>query len=48
MTGNGHDYVAFRRIAGAKKNVADADMITKWTDCGRTFSAPKVVETFTP
>lgn len=48
VTGNGHVYVAFRRIAGAKKNVADAVMITKSTDCGRTFSAPKVVETFTP
>jgi hypothetical protein len=48
VTGNGHVYVAFRRIAGAKKNVADAVMITKSTDCGKTFSAPKVVETFTP
>jgi hypothetical protein len=48
VTGNGHVYVAFRRIAGAKKNVADAVMITKSTNCGKTFSAPKVVETFTP
>src|ERR1700761_7955187 len=46
VTGNGHVYVAFRRIAGAKKNVSDAVMITKSTDCGKTFSAPKVVETF--
>ena len=48
VTGNGHVYVAFRRIAGAKKNVADAVMITKSTNCGKTFSAPQVVETFTP
>jgi hypothetical protein len=48
VTGNGHVYVAFRRVAGAKKNVADAVMITKSTDCGKTFSAPKVVETFRP
>jgi hypothetical protein len=48
VTGNGHVYVIFRRIAGAKKNVADAVMTTKSTDCGKTFSAPKVVETFTP
>jgi hypothetical protein len=41
-------YVTFRRIAGAKRNVSDAVMITKSTDCGRTFSAPSVVETFTP
>ncbi|HET7049676.1 MAG TPA: sialidase family protein [Solirubrobacteraceae bacterium] len=47
VTGNGHVYVTFRRIANAKKNVADAVMITKSTDCGKTFSAPKVVETFT-
>ena len=32
VTGNGHVYVAFRRIASAK-NVADAVMITKSTDC---------------
>jgi hypothetical protein len=48
VTGNGHVYVTFRRIANAKKNVADAVMITKSTDCGKTFSAPKVIETFRP
>jgi hypothetical protein len=48
VTGNGHVYVTFRRIANAKKNVADAVMITKSTDCGKTFSAPKVVDKFTP
>jgi hypothetical protein len=48
ITGNGHVYVTFRRIAGSKKNVADAVMITKSTDCGKTFSSPTVVKTFTP
>jgi hypothetical protein len=48
ITGDGHVYVAFRRIAGAKRNVSDAVMITKSTDCGQTFSAPSVVTTFTP
>src|SRR3954453_4795719 len=48
ITGNGHIYVTFRRISGAKKNVTDAVLITKSTDCGRTFSAPRVVRTFTP
>ena len=48
VTGNGHVYVTFRRIANAKKNVTNAVMITKSTNCGKTFSAPKVIETFTP
>jgi hypothetical protein len=48
VTGNGHVYVTFRRVANAKKNVADAVMIVKSTDCGKTFSKAVVVETFTP
>ena len=48
ITGNGHVYVTFRRISGAKKNVTDAVLITKSTDCGRTFSPPRTVATFTP
>jgi hypothetical protein len=48
ITGNGHVYVTFRRIAGAKRNVTDAVLVAKSTDCGRTFSAPRVVQTFTP
>src|SRR3954452_23473956 len=48
ITGNGHVYVTFRQIAGAKKHASDAVIITKSTDCGKTFSAPKTVTTFTP
>jgi hypothetical protein len=48
VTGNGHVYVTFRRISGAKKNVTDAVLITKSTDCGKTFSRPQTVQTFTP
>jgi hypothetical protein len=48
ITGNGHVYVTFRRISGAKKNVSDAVLITKSTDCGKTFSAPRTVQTLVP
>jgi hypothetical protein len=48
ITGNGHVYVTFRRFSGAKKNVSDAVLITKSTDCGKTFSPPQTVRTFTP
>jgi hypothetical protein len=48
VTGNGHVYVTFRQIAGAKKNARDAVLIDRSTDCGRTFTKPAVVTTFTP
>jgi hypothetical protein len=48
VTGNGHVYVTFRQIAEAKRNVSDAVLITKSTDCGKTFSKPQTVTTFTP
>jgi hypothetical protein len=48
ITGNGHVYVTFRRFSGAKKNVTDAVLVTKSTDCGKTFSPPQTVRTFTP
>jgi len=48
ITGNGHVYVTFRRISGAKKNVTDAVLVTKSTDCGKTFSPPQTIHTFTP
>jgi hypothetical protein len=48
ITGNGHVYVTFRQFSGAKKNVADAVLVTKSTDCGRTFSPPRRIRTFTP
>ena len=47
ITGNGHVYVTFRRYSHAKRNVTDAVLITKSTDCGRTFSPPQTVRTFT-
>jgi hypothetical protein len=40
--------VTFRRFSHAKKNVTDAVLITKSTDCGKTFSPPQTVRTFTP
>lgn len=46
VTGNGHVYVTFRRFSGNKRNVADAVMVTRSTDCGRTFSPPQVLTTF--
>jgi hypothetical protein len=48
VTGNGHVYVTFRRIANAKQNVSNAVMIVKSTNCGQTFTKPSVITTFTP
>ena len=48
ITGNGHVYVTFRQIAGGKNKVSDAVLITKSVDCGRSFSKPSTVATFTP
>ncbi len=49
MTGNGHVYVTFRRFQSQVGQVpSDAVMVVKSTDCGRTFSAPKLITTFTP
>jgi hypothetical protein len=46
VTGNGHVYVTFRRFDDGGK-VANAVMITKSTDCGKTFSTPVLVTPFT-
>jgi len=46
VTHNGNVYVAFRQFAD--KNSPDAIAIAKSTDCGKTFSPPTVVQTFTP
>jgi hypothetical protein len=46
VTGNGHVYVTFRQFDNGGK-VANAVMITKSTDCGKTFSAPVLVTPFT-
>src|SRR3954452_22213862 len=48
ITGNGHVYVTFRQIAGAKSNARDAVLIDRSTDCGKTFTKPAVVRTFIP
>jgi hypothetical protein len=47
VTANGHVYVTFRQSASLGQPV-DAVMLTESTDCGRTFSAPRVLQTFTP
>ncbi|MDX6413574.1 MAG: hypothetical protein QOH23_984 [Gaiellaceae bacterium] len=46
VTGNGHVYVTFRQFDDGGK-AANAVMITKSTDCGKTFSAPVLVTPFT-
>jgi hypothetical protein len=49
VTGNGHVYVTFRQFADVRSHESsDAVMYAKSTDCGRTFSAPKLVTTFEP
>jgi hypothetical protein len=47
VTGNGHVYVTFRQFA-AQGQSSDAVMIAKSTNCGQTFSAPRLVTTFIP
>ncbi|MEP6892536.1 MAG: sialidase family protein, partial [Gaiellaceae bacterium] len=47
VTGNGHVYVTFRQIASQGKE-QDGIVIVKSTDCGRTFSPPKVLTGFIP
>src|SRR5713101_114641 len=44
VTHNGHVYVTFRQFASGAN--PDAVMIVKSTNCGRTFSAPKLVTPF--
>jgi hypothetical protein len=45
VTGNGHVYVTFRQFDGGGKD-PNAVMIAKSTDCGKTFSAPRLLTTF--
>ena len=47
VTSNGHVYVTFRQFASHGQS-QDAVMIAKSTNCGQTFSPPKLVTTFTP
>ncbi|MGI8723002.1 MAG: sialidase family protein [Geodermatophilaceae bacterium] len=46
VTANGHVYVTYRQFAD--KGQSDAVIVVKSTDCGQSFSKPKVVQTFTP
>ncbi len=46
VTHDGHVYVTFRQFAD--NNSPDAVVVAKSTDCGRTFSPPTVIQSFTP
>jgi hypothetical protein len=49
VTGSGHVYVTYRQFADVRSNSAvDAIAYNASTDCGATFSAPKVVQAFEP
>ena len=46
ITGNGHVYVTFRQFETKKGHQQDAIVYVRSTDCGASFSAPRVVTTF--
>jgi hypothetical protein len=46
VTNNGHVFITFRQFASGKDQ--DAVMVVKSTDCGKTFSPPTMIQTFTP
>jgi hypothetical protein len=49
VTGNGHVYVTYRQFADVRSNsTVDAIAYNASTDCGATFSAPKVIQAFEP
>jgi hypothetical protein len=49
VTGNGHVYVTYRQFADVRSNsTVDAIAYNVSTDCGATFSAPKIVQAFEP
>jgi hypothetical protein len=49
VTGNGHVYVTYRQFADVRSNSKiDAIDYNVSTDCGATFSAPKLVQAFEP
>jgi hypothetical protein len=49
VTGDGHVYVTYRQFADVRSNQpTDAIAYNASTDCGASFSAPKVVQTFEP
>jgi hypothetical protein len=49
VTGNGHVYITYRQFADVRSNsTVDAIVYNASTDCGQTFSAPQVVQSFEP
>jgi hypothetical protein len=49
VTGNGHVYVTYRQFADVRSNSkVDAIDYNVSTDCGATFSAPRLVQAFEP
>src|SRR5438067_2559335 len=49
VTGDGHVYVTYRQFADVRSNQpTDAIAYNASTDCGATFSAPHLVQTFEP
>jgi hypothetical protein len=46
VTSNGHVYITYRQFGFAKQQ--DAIDVVKSTDCGATFSSPKVLDTIAP
>jgi hypothetical protein len=49
VTGNGHVYVTYRQFADVRSNsTVDAIAYNASTDCGASFSAPKVLQSFEP
>jgi hypothetical protein len=49
VTGDGHVYVTYRQFADVRSNQpADAIAYNASTDCGASFSAPKVIQAFEP
>ena len=49
VTGDGHVYVTYRQFADVRSNsTVDAIAYNASTDCGASFSAPKVIEAFEP
>ena len=49
VTGDGHVYVTYRQFADVRSNQAtDAIAYNGSTDCGKTFSAPKLIIPFEP
>jgi hypothetical protein len=49
VTGNGHVYVTFRQFGSQLgQQFEDAVLYVESTDCGQTFSEPRVVTTFEP